>query len=71
MNHDERCERVGHCRCEVRALEAKLAALRPLVRAALVWCHEWASNKDNIALERAGEALDPAIIAWAKGGGDG
>jgi hypothetical protein len=78
------------CRCEVRALEAKLAeaekgwsdagralskytvacedrdaaesrlaALRPVVRAAIA--------VDENAIEAAIHALDPALISWAKG----
>ena len=104
MNHDDKCTRWdrpdgnGPCRCEARALEAKLAeanegwtaasaaladyavtkewlvaaesrlaALRPLVRAA----HAWSVGKfgvDEVQLELECERLSTEQIEWAKGG---
>ena len=52
---------------KLAAAESRLAALRPLVRAAVEW-HEDASNDSCSALDLNVIALDPDLIAWAKGG---
>ena len=51
------------------AAESRLAALRPLVRAAVEFedSREWDGPLSE-AIDRAVRALDPALIAWAKGG---
>ena len=92
MMHDDKCEDTFAelaCNCHVRALEAKLAALRPLVRAAVL-VHEpnlqhegtWMTLpacvgrdtehmvrvEDVQSVELEVRALDPDLIAWAKGG---
>jgi hypothetical protein len=69
MSHDDYVK----CRCEVRALEAKLAALKPLVRAAVEWGFVHKGGGTGVivhqidALTSACLNLTPALREWAMG----
>ena len=56
-------------RYQVGKAEARLATLRPLVRAAVEWDRRFSWDEVlSVRLTEAVQALDPALIAWAKGG---